>query len=118
MPWRLPISQAELEGPCWGWRVQASLLPLLAFCGATQVGERKWGGGRKTEPERGKATSHELQRMRKRRDVDTGGEVEKVKPEQECERNAGNEEAFLWLETENWEGEGSWRVPRLCKTLL
>lgn len=48
------------------------------------------GGG---EEENG-ARDHELQRSSKRRDVDAGGAVEKVKPEQECERNAGNEAAF------------------------
>lgn len=54
-------------------------------------GERRWGRGGGGEEENG-ARDHELQRSRKRRDVDAGGAVEKVKPEQECERNAGNEE--------------------------
>lgn len=31
-------------------------------------------------------------------DVDAEGEVEKVNPELECERNAGNGGVFLWLE--------------------
>lgn len=45
-------------------------------------------------------------------DVDAEGEVGKVNPELECERNAGNRRVFLWLEREkerkrwrNWEGE-------------
>lgn len=46
-------------------------------------------------------------------DVDAGGEVEKVNPRLECERNEGNGGVFLWLgrdkerkreEVEDWEG--------------
>ena len=50
-------------------------------------------------------------------DVDAEGEVEKVNPELECERNAGNGGVFLWLgggkkrgrerRWRSWEGGGS-----------
>ncbi|KAF6735223.1 hypothetical protein FQA47_011130 [Oryzias melastigma] len=42
MPRRLPASQAELEGPCWGWRVQASPLPSPAYW--SMLGNSKAGG--------------------------------------------------------------------------
>lgn len=42
MPQRLPASQAELEGPCWGWRVQASPLPSPAYW--SMLGNSKAGG--------------------------------------------------------------------------
>lgn len=32
-------------------------------------------------------------------------EVEKVNPERECERNAGNGGVLLWLRNRRWEGE-------------
>lgn len=42
-------------------------------------------------------------------DVDAEGEVGKVNPELECERNDGNGGVFLWLETE---GERRRRIGR------
>ena len=42
MPGSLPASKAELEGPCWGWRVQASPLPPPAYW--SMLGKREEGG--------------------------------------------------------------------------
>ena len=47
VPGSLPASQAELEGPCWGWRVQASPLPTLAYW--SMLGKRGGDGGRERE---------------------------------------------------------------------
>lgn len=42
-------------------------------------------------------------------DVDADGEVEKVNPRLECERNEGNGGVFLWLGRER---ERRWRIGR------
>lgn len=42
VPGSLPASKAELEGPCWGWRVQASPLPPPAYW--SMLGKREGGG--------------------------------------------------------------------------
>lgn len=60
MPGSLPASKAELEGPCWGWRVQASPLPLPAYW--SMLGKRKGGG---MEPA-GEGESWESTRERQR----------------------------------------------------
>lgn len=119
VPGSLPASQAELQGSCCGWRVQASPLPPLAYW--SMLGERKGGGRRggvvwragEQNPERkrgGGATEKDVEadshgQERRRRDVDAEGEVEKVNPQMECERNEGNGGVFLWLgrDGEDWE---------------
>lgn len=42
MPGSLPTSQPELQGPCWGWRVQASPLPQPAYW--SMLGKKEEGG--------------------------------------------------------------------------
>lgn len=93
-------SQAELQRPRSVWRVQASPLPQPAYW--SMVGKKEemeegemGGGGQYREqgdrdgwpPARGGGG-----------DVDAEGEVEKVNPELECERNAGNGDKRLGRE--------------------
>lgn len=83
-PGSLPASQAELEGPCWGWRVQASPLPPSAYWsklgkkGGVERGRGKRGRERKTPRENRKrrrdagkrwkeTDSHGRKRRRRRR---------------------------------------------------
>lgn len=135
VPGSLPASQAELEGPCWGWRVQASPLPSPAYWSMLV---KKEGGGNEREGE--KQRPQEKGKRRRKRggnrqtatgkrggggddDVAAEREVEKVNPEQECERNAGHGGVFLWLEREKERRRVDGRVGgpgniRQCKILL
>lgn len=133
VPGSLPASQAELEGPCWGWRVQASPLPSPAYWSMLV---KKEGGGNEREGE--KQRPQEKGKRRRKRggnrqtatgkrggddDVAAEREVEKVNLEQECERNAGHGGVFLWLEREKERRGVDGRVGgpgniRQCKILL
>lgn len=65
MPRRLPASQAELEGPCWGWRVQASPLPSPAYwsmLGNSKAGGEEEGEGKGDNMERGGEKERSSQR--------------------------------------------------------
>lgn len=69
VPGSLPASQAELQGSCCGWRVQASPLPSQAYwsmLGKREGGGRRGGvvwraGERETPREKGRGTEKEVE---------------------------------------------------------